>query len=202
MMLRAHCKRTDDPHSEWELFLPGKSNEAPGFLTLVERGVRIGPVELPSRVNRIVLAAYFARQSDDALGLRGSSRGWRTAIQLNDILNRELGHYYRLEPATVSKYVAMLIKLLSNFRTAIGGCAPPLLQRRRYLGYRLAENVHLIIRRSSKAPASAEALKKHITPPVQLLIRDADLMDVKHKKEGTAMIAQTKTNPQKPHRCR
>jgi hypothetical protein len=201
-MQRLHGWRANERCYELELYVPGESWSSPAFLARVEHGVRVQTVQLPGRLQRMLVALYLARCCDSAMGLEPSSAGWRSAVQLNGIIRRELGHDYQVEASSISRYMSMLARLVPPHKIQPGSCTPPLLERKRHLGYRLGGQIQLTIRRGGGETAPTTASAKNHTRPIGQSIRDLELMDVEPESARTIASPHTEATQRSRHKCR
>lgn len=132
-----------------ELQLGKGGFEAPGFVTVEADGVRPNPIRVWPSSTRILGSLDIARRRADAIGLRGAARGWITADEMSHVINKDLRYDYRLDDSTVSRYLNRVLQVvLKLYRQAGIPTGEPPIEHERWLGYRLAEEVNLVILRS------------------------------------------------------
>jgi len=114
-----------------------------GFLTIpLASGKRVS-VELKSREVKLLYALNRARMEDATLN-PAEARGWRSRDRIAREIEKWTG--YCVSEAGMSAYVVKLLRKVSDaVGAASSGERVPLIERRRKLGFRLAENVELEI---------------------------------------------------------
>jgi hypothetical protein len=123
----------EENRRRYELLFPS-GLDGPAFLSF-GRGGQVLVVALKQRHARLLMTLKRVRKFDSPTRHR-DARGWRTRRVLAELLG-ETG--YHVEPETISAYCSQIMRRLRDATPAGWGETPPLIERQRGLGVRLAD---------------------------------------------------------------
>ncbi|NLS93550.1 MAG: hypothetical protein GXX96_15435 [Planctomycetaceae bacterium] len=138
------CEYPRREKQSFQIFFPSGIDQK-AFLTTWPGGTPVS-VELDPRFVRLLLVLYDFRLKDTEKDVQPpEARGWRSREAIAMEIGRRTG--YSIDAQTLSAYANQLTRKLARaFRLAfVGGRVPPLIDRRRNLGYRLPPHVELTI---------------------------------------------------------